>query len=238
MPQIRVTVPPLEGVDDSLWALLGYLIGTVSPDTIPLVKGVSGHCPDTDALKAFGAAFATTSAAPMLHIAGVTPEALDATIFAALDIPTIALTHHDLLRAWHELNGAAPGPVQLVSLGNPHFSATELAALADLCRGKRRHASVPLVVTCGRAEMAKAEAAGDLEVLAAFGVTLVNDTCWCMVTEPIIPIEAEVIMTNSGKYAHYGPGLTGRTMRFGSLAACVEAAVAGEDRGNLPAWLG
>ncbi len=236
-PQVRVNVPPLESVEDSLWPLIGYLIGTVSPDTIPLVEGVSGHCPDTDALKALGAAFATTSAAPMFHIAGVTPEALDAKTIAALDLPTIALTHQDLLRAWHELNGAEAGPVQLVSLGNPHFSATELAALADLCRGKRRHASVPLVVTCGRAEMAKAEAAGDLEVLAAFGVTLVNDTCWCMVTEPIIPVEAEVIMTNSGKYAHYGPGLTGRTMRFGGLAACVDAAVTGEDRGSLPAWL-
>ncbi|MFN3443975.1 MAG: aconitase X, partial [Rhizobium rosettiformans] len=237
LPQIRVTVPPLEDVDDSLWPLLGYLIGTVSPDAIPLVEGVSQHLPDTDALKAFGAAFATTSAAPMFHIADVTPEAQSPGAFAALDLSTISLTHDDLQRAWRELNGAGAGPVQLVSLGNPHFSATELAALADLCRGKRRHASVPLVVTCGRAEMVKAEAAGDLEALADFGVTLVNDTCWCMVTEPIIPVEAEVIMTNSGKYAHYGPGLTGRTMRFGSLAACVDAAVTGEDRGTLPAWL-
>lgn len=236
-PQVRVTVPPLEGVDDSLWPLLGYLIGTVSPDAIPLVEGVSGHRPDTDALKAFGAAFATTSAAPMFHIAGVTPEALEPNSFAALDLPTILLTHQDLLRAWRELNGAEAGPVQLVSLGNPHCSFTELAALAALCRNKTRAPHVPLVVTCGRAEMAKAEASGDVAVLTAFGVTLVNDTCWCMVTEPIIPVDAEVIMTNSGKYAHYGPGLTGRTMRFGSLAACVEAAVTGEDRGTLPVWL-
>lgn len=237
-PQVRVTVPPLENVDDSLWPLIGYLIGTVSPDAIPLVDGVSGHRPDTDALKAFGAAFATTSAAPMFHVASVTPEALDPTAFAALDLPTIVLTQDDLQRAWRELNGAEAGPVQLVSLGNPHFSATELAALAALCRNKTRAPNVPIVVTCGRAEMAKAEASGDVAVLTAFGVTLVNDTCWCMVTEPIIPVDAEVIMTNSGKYAHYGPGLTGRTMRFGSLAACVEAAVAGEDRGHLPAWLG
>lgn len=237
-PQVRVTVPPLEGADDSLWPLIGYLIGTVSPDAIPLIDGVSGHRPDTDALKAFGAAFATTSAAPMFHIAGVTPEALEPNSFADLDLPTISLTHQDLLRAWQELNGAEAGPVQLVSLGNPHFSATELAALAALCRNKTRAPHVPLVVTCGRAEMAKAEASGDLAVLTAFGVTLVNDTCWCMVTEPIIPVDAQVIMTNSGKYAHYGPGLTGRTMRFGSLAACVEAAVTGEDRGVLPGWLG
>ena len=237
-PGVRVTVPPLDGVDDSLWPLLGYLIGTVSPDAIPLVEGVAQHLPDTDALKAFGAAFATTSAAPMFHIAEVTPEAQSPDAFAALDLPTIALTHDDLQRAWRELNGADAGPVQLVSLGNPHFSATELAALAALCRGRTRHANVPLVVTCGRAEMAKAEAAGDVALLTDFGVTLVNDTCWCMVTEPIIPVDAEVIMTNSGKYAHYGPGLTGRTLRFGSLAACVEAAVTGEDRGNLPVWLG
>jgi len=237
-PQVRVTVPPLEDVDDSLWPLIGYLIGTVSPDAIPLVEGLSGHRPDTDALKAFGAAFATTSAAPMFHIAGVTPEALDPKTFVALDLPIISLTHQDLLRAWQELNGADAGPVQLVSLGNPHFSATELAALAALCRGRTRHANVPLVVTCGRAEMAKAEASGDVAVLTAFGVTLVNDTCWCMVTEPVIPVDAQVIMTNSGKYAHYGPGLTGRTMRFGSLAACVDAAVTGEDRGVLPGWLG
>lgn len=237
-PQVRVTVPPLEGVDDSLWPLLGYLIGTVSPDATPLVEGLSRHRPDTDALKAFGAAFATTSAAPMFQIAGVTPEALDPKALAALNVPAISLTHQDLLRAWRELNGADAGPVQLVSLGNPHFSATELAVLAALCRGKTRHPQVPVVVTCGRAELAKAEAAGDVALLTAFGVTLVNDTCWCMVTEPVIPVDAEVIMTNSGKYAHYGPGLTGRTMRFGSLAACVEAAVTGEDRGVLPAWLG
>ncbi len=237
-PQVRVTVPPLEDVDDSLWPLLGYLIGTVSPDAIPLVEGVSEHRPDTDSLKAFGAAFATTSAAPMFHIADVTPEAQSPDAFAALGLPTIALTYDDLQRAWRELNGADAGPVQVVSLGNPHFSATELAALALLCRGKTRHANVPLVITCGRAEMAKAEAAGDVADLTDFGVTLVNDTCWCMVTEPIIPVEALTIMTNSGKYAHYGPGLTGRTMRFGSLAACVEAAVTGEDRGNLPAWFG
>ncbi|MBU2327777.1 MAG: aconitase family protein, partial [Alphaproteobacteria bacterium] len=114
-PRLRVTVPPLANADDSLWPLIGYLIGTVSPDAIPLIEGLSEHEPDSDALKAFGAAFATTSAAPMFHIAGVTPEACEPETFAALDLQTIALTADDLLRAWHELNGAGPGAVQLVS---------------------------------------------------------------------------------------------------------------------------
>ena len=44
-------------------------------------------------------------------------------------------------------------------------------------------------------------------------------------------------MTNSGKYAHYGPGLSGRAVRFGSLADCVAAAVTGGLRRGLPDWL-
>jgi predicted aconitase len=34
-------------------------------------------------------------------------------------------------------------------------------------------------------------------------------------------------MTNSGKFAFYAPGNTGYAVQFGSLADCVESAVAG-----------
>lgn len=36
-----------------------------------------------------------------------------------------------------------------------------------------------------------------------------------------------MIMTNSGKYIHYRPGLTGRHFAFGSLKLCVDAACTG-----------
>lgn len=44
-------------------------------------------------------------------------------------------------------------------------------------------------------------------------------------------------MTNSGKYAHYGPGLSGCAVRFGPLGRCVQAALTGRTGGDLPAWL-
>ena len=44
-------------------------------------------------------------------------------------------------------------------------------------------------------------------------------------------------MTKSGKYAHYGPSLLRRAVRFGSLAARVEAAVTGRVATTLPDWL-
>jgi len=59
-----------------------------------------------------------------------------------------------------------------------------------------------------------------------------------MLTEPVIPPLAKVIMTNSGKYAHYAPGLVGRDMRFGSLADCIYVACGVAVSSAPPAWLG
>jgi predicted aconitase/predicted aconitase with swiveling domain len=237
LPRLRIRLPALGQVDDSLYPLLGYLIGTLAPDTIPVVEGLADHAPDLDDLKAFGAAFATTSAAPMFHIAGVTPEAVANDGFGDLALPIITISADQLRQAWAELNGAPAGSVELVSLGNPHFSVAEIAKLAALCRNRTKHPDVALIVTCGRHVLEQARAAGDVALLEAFGVSFVTDTCWCMITEPLIPPATKVIMTNSGKYAHYGPGLSGRAMRFGSLSACVEAAALGFDADAPPAWL-
>lgn len=84
---------------------------------------------------------------------------------------------------------------------------------------------------------AQADCTGDIAVLKAFGVKLITDTCWCMLEEPIVPVLARVIMTNSGKYAHYAPGLTGRQVHLGSLADCVDVACTGLATNELPAWL-
>jgi len=59
-------------------------------------------------------------------------------------------------------------------------------------------------------------------------VQVVTDLCWCSISEPVFPPGARTLMTNSGKYAHYAPGLSGRAVRFGSLADCVTAAVTGD----------
>ena len=58
---------------------------------------------------------------------------------------------------------------------------------------------VSFIVTSGRDVFAAASAAGYIESLAAFGITFVNDTCWCMLTEPIVPSECVALITNSAK---------------------------------------
>jgi predicted aconitase/predicted aconitase with swiveling domain len=237
--QLLIDVPVMEDVDDSFYPLLGYHIGGLCGTQIPLITGLQRHHPSLDDLKAFGAAFATTSAAPLFHIAGVTPEALDSSQTMALQdtLPRADIAPGDLLSSWKELNSAHDPEVRLVSLGNPHFSLSEFARLAGLCAARLKHPQVDVVITCGRAVMEQARAAGHLAGIEAFGATVITDTCWCMLGEPVIAKDITSLMTNSGKYAHYAPGLVGRNVHFTSLAECVESACSATASGRLPAWL-
>ena len=237
--RLQIELPVLSDLDDAFYPLLGYHIGALAGSRIPLVLGLEQSKPSLDDLKAFGAAFATTSAAPLFHIAGVTPEALDPAqvLEANAPVPVEKIRLKDLLLSWRELNSARDSRVDVVSLGNPHFSLSEFAHLARLCRGRHKHPEVVLAITCGRAVLEQAREAGHIAVIEAFGATLVTDTCWCMLGEPVIPPAAKTLMTNSGKYAHYAPGLVGRKVHFANLAECVDAACSATASGRLPAWL-
>ncbi|WP_411034313.1 aconitase X [Shinella sp. BYT-45] len=226
---IDVELP--EGIDDAFWPLVGYLAGRAAPDRIPLLTGLAAARPSRDDLKALCAAFGTTSAAPMLHIEGVTPEAEGA---ASPDADRTAITRADMAEVWTMFN-EGPAKVELVAVGSPHASASECRALADALGGRERHPDVSVIVTAGRDVMAEA---GDvLGRLKESGVEVLPDLCWCSISEPVFPPKTRALITNSGKYAHYGPGLSGRTVRFGNLADCIEAALTGRVPPRLPAWL-
>ena len=77
MASLQIELPELAELDDAFYPLLGYHVGLLCGSHIPLVRGLENARPRLDDLKAFGAAFATSSAAPLFHIAGVTPEARD-----------------------------------------------------------------------------------------------------------------------------------------------------------------
>jgi predicted aconitase/predicted aconitase with swiveling domain len=226
---IDVELP--DNVDDAFWPIVGYLAGRAAPDRIPLLRGLAAGKPTQDDLKALCAAFGTTSAAPMLHIEGVTPEADGS---AADNADHTAITRADMVDVWRMFNDG-PEQVELVAIGSPHASASECRAFADALGDRRRHPDVTVIVTAGRDIMAES---GDvLSRLRASGVQVLPDLCWCSISEPVFPTKTQALITNSGKYAHYGPGLSGRTVRFGNLADCVEAALTGRVPPRLPAWL-
>ncbi|CAG8229559.1 unnamed protein product [Penicillium nalgiovense] len=237
---LRVDLPDVDTIDDSFYPILGYKVGSLAANRIPVIVGLQALAPSRDDLKAFGAAFATVSSAPMFHMLGVTPEAtsLSAVVDEARQIPSVDIKMEHLVEPWQRLNSASEQQsVDLVSLGNPHFSFKEMKKLAHLCEGRTKAQKITVIVTCGRSSYGLASQAGVVEVLENFGVKFMTDTCWCMITEPIVPTTANAIMTNSAKYAHYGPGLTGRKFFLGSLMQCVESACRGNYSKKMPQWL-
>jgi predicted aconitase len=232
-PQRIIDVSLPANIDDAFWPLVGYLAGKAAPDCIPVLRGLSEGRPSKDDLKALCAAFGTTSASPMLHIEGVTPEASLAPV-AGADFVTI--TDRDMAAAWRLLN-EGPEDVQLVAIGSPHASLAECRALADAFAGRKHHAGVAVIVTAGQQVIDAAKDEGTFQRLVESGIQVLPDLCWCSISEPVFPTKTRALMTNSGKYAHYGPGLSGRAVRFGSLAQCVDAALTGRANVSLPTWL-
>jgi predicted aconitase len=64
-----------------------------------------------------------------------------------------------------------------------------------------------------------------LAPLMVFGAQITLDTC--ILASPMLPPEIKTLMTNSAKYAYYAPSLLNTRVTFGSLADCVNSAVAG-----------
>jgi predicted aconitase len=208
------------------WPILGSLYGRMAGEAIGVVTGVRKH-PGEDALKAFGAAAASSGTVGLFHIAGVTPEAPD--LAAALgDEPAetlIEVTSAMVADAQRRLSTAADASaLDAVAIGSPHLSLAEFVDLERLLAGRRL--KIPVHACTGRHVIAALDRDGRRKELERLGVVIVADTC--VVVTPILPDRAGgVLMTNSGKFAHYAPGNTGYAVLYGSLADCVESAIAG-----------
>jgi predicted aconitase/predicted aconitase with swiveling domain len=212
---------------EAAWPVLGSLYGRETGSAVGVVTGVDAH-PGEDALKAFGAAAASSGAVGLFHIAGVTPEAPDAETALGGETPeaVIRVTAEMAAAARSGLSTAGGAErIDAVAIGSPHLSITEFEALERLIAGRKL--AVPLYACTGRHALADLDRNGRRKALEATGVVVVADTC--VVVTPILPDPpgGGVLMTNSGKFAHYAPGNTGYGVVYGSLAECVESAVAG-----------
>ncbi|TPO00895.1 aconitase X catalytic domain-containing protein [Mesorhizobium sp. B1-1-5] len=209
------------------WPVLGSLYGREVGNAIAVVRGVTDH-PGEDALKAFGAAAASSGAVGLFHIAGVTPEAPDVEAILAGPEPeaVIRVTPDMVATARAGLSTtAATKTIDAVAIGSPHLSHAEFDSLERLIAGRRL--AVPIYACTGRHALALLEQDGRRKRLEASGVVIVADTC--VVVTPIMPyLAGGVLMTNSGKFAHYAPGNTGYAVLYASLADCVESAVLGK----------
>jgi predicted aconitase len=180
-------------------------------------------------LKTLGAGLAAYGAVAVYHIAGYTPEARDAgETLIRPDAQRLAV--ESLADAYHVMD-ADPNlrAIDLVTVGCPHASLNEIAQVADHLRGKTL--ATRLWVTTGELTRQAAAELGYVQTIEAAGGEVVADTC--AVVAPMHMLNVRAMATNAGKMACYAPMHSGVRMRFGDLAACLDAAVTGEWRENL-----
>lgn len=225
-PTVGVEVIAPDDVDlprDVYFACVGYVLGARVAGKVPLLCGLPDDSSE-DELKALGAAAASSGSIALFHVLGVTPEAR--TLAAATQGHEVAhgtpISAADLHAALSKLCPLEEGEaVAAMCLGTPHFSMEEFRGLGRALRGRKPAPGVEVYVSTSR-EIASAVQSDPVWMdLEAFGVRIVVDVCTYLA--PVVRSPEGAIVTNSGKYAHYGPGNIGRRIGLMSLERCIRS---------------
>ncbi len=226
---------PLKSVAD--FGALSYTVGKAVGSGVPwfadlaqslppLLKDLTLGGPAGDRLKTLGAGLAAYGAVAVYHIAGYTPEALDGGEgLIRSDAKRLVI---DSLEDAYRVMDADPDlrKIDLVTIGCPHASLTEIQQVAEYLEGKRL--ATRLWVTTGEITRQRAAELGYVQSIEAAGGEVVADTC--AVVAPMRMLDVKTMATNAGKMACYAPMHSGVKMRFGDVDRCLDAAITGEWR--------
>lgn len=214
----------VDGSDD--FAVLGGAVGRIAGARVAVLDGLP-RVPTLDEYTAFCAALAGVSPAAIFHIVGMTPEAPARLPGGRGDGPAERVDAACLAREVDAHSTARGERVDVVAVGCPHASLAQLHDIAAHVTGRHVHPATRFVVQTSAAIATLAEADGTAARLRDAGVELTADTC-VHIAYRQAPAGA-VLATNSLKIAF----LTGSHdvgVRFGPLAACVDAATSGRWR--------
>jgi predicted aconitase len=203
--------------EDAFWPVLGAWLGETASGRIVAFTGLPTKI-DEDRLKAMGAAAASTGAVGLFHIEGVTPEKFERPHEVLRLEGAMLHVARDRLSTARAKVGER---IDAVAVGSPHFSFAEFRRLLAALNGRKL--AIPFYVCTGRHTLEELQRAK--VDLGESGLTVVADTC--IVVTPILPAEGGLLLTNSGKFAHYTRPNTGFDVLYGSLGDCAETAVAG-----------
>lgn len=216
------------------WGMLGYFVGDAVVDARPVVTGSLGRPEQVD-LKHFGAAAASSGGVELFHLPGVTPEA--PTVEAAFGggTPPEAVRYGAAERraVYERLNDqGSSADVDFVLLGCPHASLDQVWRVARALDGRRLAPGTEMWIMMPRALKAVADQGGQTAVIEEAGARVFSDSCPAM--SRVAPEGTRVFATDSAKQAHYLPAILGIEAWFGTTEECVDAAVTGRWRGELP----
>ena len=226
--RVEVDVP-VESVMD--WGMLGYFIGEVVEEGIPVITGRIGSA-DLPRHKHFGAAAASSGGVELYHMVGITPEA--ATLEEAFGPRRARETFHygaeERRKVYEQLNAnGSSADVDYVMLGCPHAALEQIEEAARLLRGKT--IKTHLWMFTSRAVKSMADLHGYTKTIREAGGLVMTDTCSAI--GRMVPKGTKVVALDSAKQVHYLPAMMGIEAWFGSTEDCVRAALSGRWNGGL-----
>ena len=221
--------------DPATYPLLGYVTGELAGDRIPAIVGIPGDVP-VDALKAFGAAAASSGAVGLFHMVGVTPEAsrLELCTGGRKMAEIHVVTPQDLAGAAEKLSDPDLRRPDLIVVGCPHYSYAEMANLAGLLDGRRVHPDVACWAFTSRGVYGWMANSGLLQTLNNAGMTVFTDAC--PLQYPKAAWSFTAALSDSAKFANYCYSQTGLPSAIASLPECVAAAVTGRHTPEKLPW--
>jgi predicted aconitase len=215
------------------WGMLGYYVGEVVQDRVPVITGVR-RAPSLARLKHFGAAAASSGGVEMYHMVGVTPEAPSFEAAFGRNKPLASLRYGAAERRYVyeriNLTGRSRD-VDFVMLGCPHYSIEQIWEACRLLEGKRVHENTSLWIFTPRAIKQLADQNGYTRIITDAGGHLMSDTCSAM--GRLLPKGTRVAAVDSAKQAHYLPAIMGIECWFGDTAECIDAAITGRWNGGI-----
>lgn len=211
-----------ELVTDKDFAVLGYFAGKLVGNKNPVFENIINR-PSIENFKSLGAALASSGGVALYHVVGHTPEAPTKNTVIGDDVDAIIFDQkeYDQICAKFSHNGT----IDFVVMGCPHTSIIEIREIAQLLEGKKIKSG--LWVCTSRQVKCLAETMGYIKKITNAGGEIICDTCpvlCCTLTQR----NYKTVATNSGKMAHYAPGLWNLQPVLLDTYECVQAAVEGK----------
>lgn len=191
------------------WSILGYVVGLMAPNQIPLIKLEKATC-NMDKLKCLSAGLGTSSSTSMFWLNGEDK---------GLERMSIA---YEEIREVRDKWMLTRSPT-LIFIGCPHCSLQEIKSIARELQGKKVRSDVKLLISTSRRVCEKASQMGLLSIIEKAGAYLIKDTC--LVVSPIKLSKSDVILTDSIKTAHYAETTTSAMIAIGGRRQCLREAL-------------
>jgi predicted aconitase len=196
--------------NESDYGVLGIYLGKILKDKIPLIYGLPSN--EERFLKQMGAAMATSGMVSMFHVEGKEMN-------HAGGMEIISVEDKDLRETRESLTASHKKP-DLIFIGCPHCSLSELRQIAEILKGKKVRGDVKLWVCTSR--FIRNKASDHVRVIESSGGQVICDTC--AVVTWLRDLNVKTLMTNSAKTAYYAPSMNGVEVIFSPIAECIDAA--------------